>query len=61
MKSRIIEGIEKHSGQWIALDESRTRIIVSGKSFREVVKKASKVAIRPSYMKVPRLDASFSP
>lgn len=61
MKAREIKGIEKHSGEWIALDKSRSKIIVSGKSLTEVMEKASKVLKTPSYMKVPRLDASFSP
>lgn len=61
MKGRRIKGIEKYSDQWIALDESRTKIIVGGKDLKKVMSEATKKADKPSFMKVPRLDAYFAP
>ena len=61
MKGIRISGIEKYSGQWIALDKTGTKIIVGGKNLQSVMAKATKKIGKPIYMKVPRLDAYFAP
>ena len=61
MKQKRIKGLEKYSDQWVALDEAKTKVIVGGKSLRDVMKKAVKIADKPIYMRVPRLDAAFAP
>jgi len=59
MKARRIKDIEKYSDQWVALDKSRTRVIIAGKNFQKVYEEANKKAKKSSFMKVPRLDAAF--
>lgn len=61
MKQKPIKGIEKYSNQWIALDQEKTKVIVGGKSLKDVMKKAVKIDDKPVYMRVPRLDAVFAP
>jgi len=61
MKQKPIKGLEKYSDQWVALDESKNKVIVGGKSLKDVMKKAAKIAKKPVYMRVPRLDTAFSP
>ena len=61
MKKRRIKGLEKYSDQWVALDESKTKVIVGGKSLKDVMTKAVKIADKPVYMRVPRLDTAFAP
>lgn len=61
MKGKKIQGIEKHSDKWIALDASRSKIIASGGDFQKVYDDANKMVDKPLLIKVPRLDASFSP
>ena len=61
MNGKRIKDIEKHSDKWIALDVSRTKIISSGREFQKVYDEANKMVEKPLLMKVPRLDASFSP
>lgn len=61
MKGIRIQGIEKYSNQWVALDETGTKIIVGGKSLKTVMNRALKKVKRPVYMRVPRLDAYFAP
>ncbi|MEK7581128.1 MAG: DUF5678 domain-containing protein [Patescibacteria group bacterium] len=61
MKQKPIKGIEKYSNQWIALNREKTKVIVGGKSLKDVMKKAVKIDDKPVYMRVPRLDAAFAP
>jgi hypothetical protein len=50
----------KYSGQWVAWDRSRTRIVAQERSFREEFE-ATRVADRRdvAYMKVPEVDVRF--
>lgn len=61
MKQKPIKDLEKYPDQWVALDESKTKVIVGGKSLKDVMRKAVKIADKPVYMRVPRLDTAFAP
>lgn len=61
MKGIKLEGIEKYSNQWVALDETGTKIIVGGKSLKTVMDKAIKKVKKPIYMRVPPLEVNFAP
>lgn len=61
MKARRIKDLEKYSDQWVALDHKKTMVIVGGKTLKEVMRKAAKIAEKPVYMRVPRLDTAFAP
>lgn len=61
MKKQKIKGLERYSNQWVALDSEETRVIAGGKSLKEVIKQASLKTNKPTYMRVPPLDVSFSP
>lgn len=61
MKQKPIKGLEKYSDQWVALDEGKNKVIVGGKSLKEVMGKAIKIVKKPVYMRVPRLDTAFAP
>ena len=60
MKGRRIKGIEKHSNEWIALNEM-DEIIASAKTLKKVMRDAQKVTKKPAFMKVPRLDVYLAP
>ncbi|MBI2327148.1 hypothetical protein HYU92_02410 [Candidatus Curtissbacteria bacterium] len=61
MKGIRIKGIERYSGQWVALDKTGTKVILGGKNLKSVMAKAVQKVDKPVYMKVPRLDAYFTP
>lgn len=61
MKQKPIKGLEKYSNQWVALDPQERKVIVGGKSLKEVIKLASAKIRKPTYMRVPPLDVNFSP
>jgi hypothetical protein len=61
MKAKRINGIEKYSNQWVALDSDGNKIIAGGKNLKKVLEQASKSVNKPVMMKVPPLDVSFSP
>lgn len=50
----------RYSGQWVAWDQSRTRIVARGRSFREVFEATRAAGRRDvAYMKVPEADVRF--
>ncbi|MBI3282939.1 hypothetical protein HYZ70_02580 [Candidatus Curtissbacteria bacterium] len=61
MKRKRIKGLEKYSDQWVAIDEKKSTVITGGKSLKEVMREAVKIIDKPTYMRVPPLDVSFSP
>lgn len=61
MKQKPIQGLEKYSDKWVALDSKERKVIVGGKSLKNVIRKATKIIDKPVYMRVPPLDVSFSP
>lgn len=61
MKQKRIKELEKYSDQWVTIDEKKSTVITGGKSLKEVMKEAVKIIDKPTYMRVPSLDVSFSP
>jgi len=58
MKQKPIKGIEKYANKWIAIDKDKSKIVASGKDFKEVYKKADYKKV--SFMAVPPLT-SYAP
>ena len=57
MKQKPIKEIEKYSNQWVAIDESKSKIVAAGKDLKEVYKKV--VGKKVSFMAVPPLEPYF--
>lgn len=57
--TRIITTPEKYAGHWIAWNRTHTKILASGKTMKEVEKKASKKADRFWLDKVPAAEQYY--
>lgn len=58
MKLKPIKGLEKYVNKWVALDESQSKVVASGKNIKEVYKKVSGKKV--TFMAVPPLTP-YSP
>lgn len=61
MNKQKIKGLEKYSDKWVALNSNRTKVVAGGKNLKKVLEMASKKVDKPVLMRVPSLDATFSP
>lgn len=57
MKLKPIKGLEKYADKWVAIDESQSRVVASGKNIKEVYKKVAHKKV--IFMAVPPLDPYF--
>lgn len=58
MKLKPIKGLEKYADKWVAIDESRSKVVASGENIKDVYNKVAHKKV--IFMAVPPLDPHFS-
>ena len=60
-RKQQIKDIQKYANKWVAIDQSKTKVIAGGKSFNEVWKKLSNKSKDAIFFRVPPSDAAYVP
>lgn len=58
---REIKDIEKYSNKWVALNATKTKVIFSADTYKDLLKDLDKSTDKLFLMKLPSFTGSFAP